>query len=146
MRLRMPVRRDAALRLACTAQAAPGRRPAGFLNAMQRGFPEFGCCINDSKTRMHCPDSVAQGTAGSSGEGSAALTSLPGDGASRRFFAWCGSLINVESCEVQPDYRRRSAARCSTRPRLPLARMLDRFRAAIKPKLRRLFVDPQVLA
>ena len=122
-----------------------GTTHAGFLEAMQRGFPQFGCCINASKTRTHCP-AAAAAAARLGGAHGAAQPANPADGAGRRFFAWCGSLINVDSCEVQPDYRRRSAVRCfSARPRLPLARaLLDRFRAAVKPKLRRLFVDPQL--
>ena len=122
----------------------------GMLTTMRRGFPQFGCRVNNSKTRAQCS---AHSRATKHPEHST-VVSQPAeqtdssdcrDGLGRRFFPWCGSLINLTSCEFQPDFRRRAVAYPLAGRAQPggLRMLASKFRATVKPKLRRIFVDPQ---
>ena len=128
----------------------------GFIRALKRGFEPYGCQAQLAKTRTlpayaPCPKTPSRmvgGTCGSVEAQDSASASIR-DGHGRRFFNWCGLLLNVHSCEVQPDLRRRGGAQTlssSTRlpARLRVSRLASRMRTAAKNKLFPIFVDPQL--
>ena len=159
----------------------------GFLAAMQRGYPDYGCRSNPAKdraswgrarpTRAAAAAATAAATAAAAAaaaaRGAAVLgaAAAPGvaaaaaaaaaagaagearggdlvhDGFGRAFFSWCGSLLNVSSGEVQPDLSRRGRLHASGVRALggqPLCVLLRRMSGALRPKLHRLYLDPQL--
>jgi hypothetical protein len=156
----------------------------GFLAAMQRGYPDYGCRSNPAKDRASwrgarptraaataaAAAAAAAATAAATAAAAAATAAataaaaaaaapagaggeearggdLVHDGFGRAFFSWCGSLLNVASGEVQPDLRRRGRLHASGVRALggqPLCVLLRRMSGALRPKLHRLYLDPQL--
>lgn len=70
------------------------------------------------------------------------------DASGRRYFPWCGWLIDVQTLEVRPHLARArlllAKERHPRRGTVPLARWVALACKALKPRLHRAFVDPQV--
>ena len=63
------------------------------------------------------------------------------DALGRQYFGWCGLLLNMTTCEVHPDMSRRRSP-LSLGVRTPPRSLRQKLRAAVKPQLRAIFVDP----
>ena len=176
----------------CLAVSTRRSDAAGFVAAMRRGYPDYGCSSNPAKTRVSWPrstggdgdcddldldldgdgDGAVQLDAGAA-PAAAAPAAAPGqgrtagrggglayDGFGRGYFPWCGSLFAVANGEVCADLRRRGKMHAAEVRNLgpglggrmagahgaspPLGALLGRMSGALKPKLHRLYLDPQL--
>jgi len=72
-----------------------------FLDLMHKGFPEYNCHMNRSKTSCNFVlDDESDGGQFHNEE------SMWVDGSGSKFLKWCGLLINVKTFEIQADYTR----------------------------------------
>lgn len=121
----------------------------GFVSALKRGIEPYGCHAQLEKTRALPVHEQGLGASPRAQSGARSAASPVRDGHGRRFFNWCGLLLNVQSCEVQSDLCRRSGAHTlssGTRQpaRLRASALASKMRAAIKNKLVPIFIDPQL--
>ncbi len=70
-----------------------------FLSKLSVGNPHFGVKINPHKTRTNYDRQVPKTSNPTSRSGIANVCD-------RRFFSWCGLLVNTRSCEIRIDYGR----------------------------------------
>jgi len=135
---------------------------SSYVCSMEGGFDAHGAHINTAKTRKFM-DSAQEGVVpgavdapylkmAEAGAASIATahSSEPSatDGFGREYFAWCGSMINVRTCEVHSDCAHRAPKQHAIVPgmrsRLPSARLVRKLCGALKPKLRAIFVDQHI--
>jgi len=152
----------------------PLPEPANLLASLEHQLSSFGSVINPSKGRTYpatarpstgatlamdaTVDAIIDTTnadattnAGADADADDVHVLPPGmctDAQGRRFFPWCGWLIDVETCEARPYLgKARLLAAREHRPRrgsVSLARWLALACKGLKPKLHRAFVDPQL--
>ena len=140
--------------------SAVERTRDGFLSAMGSGFPRYGGATSVAKTCVASSTAPPASTADTADSVTAAAGSLAAaghndpralrapaqgasatDGRARRYFRWCGLLLNMATCEVHPDMSRRRA-HVSIGPRAHKPQLRARMRTAVKAQLRAVFVDP----
>ena len=120
----------------------------------------FGSIVNTCKARSYpaptpsipCDDSVSSSRIMNEEQQSAVNhRPLCWDGRGHQYFAWCGWLIDVRTLEVRPDFAKaRMVVARDGRPHrlrsIPPSRWQILVCKALKPKLHRAFLDPQVCA
>lgn len=136
---------------------------AGSIGGSTADSRTFGSVINASKVRSSCINTavsaasqasaadrqVSVDEAGAPTAAGSGGSDVCSDRAGRRFFPWCGWLIDVASCEVRPHLARarQVAARERAPPRghVSLVQITRSLCKSVKPKLHKAFLDPQAM-
>lgn len=105
-----------------------------FLKKMQEGIPEMGVKVNPAKTLVNFDVELK------ASDGTSALASK-----CKKWFPWCGMLIDTETCEVQLDYSRFAGSLAHDSLTVDLinegAALKLRMKTFVRPRCQSIFFD-----